>query len=197
MRAILHRPHSALPRISEKSDWIETQQPISKRPFSVVLTLACDVMLLLTTVGAGLLLYALIVSVWPPAGSVVERDLVKWMPLSSIATSAAWYLFRDVLRCQQASSTLPFDYTEAIFQQIYWRRLEIILWAIASNLVLLCLCLLLPAQPFISKLFLSSVVALIALAVHKSIPTQRLAFSAATGVFSAAMFLIMMAGFLG
>ena len=67
-------------------------------------------------------------------------------------------------------------------------------WAIASHLVLLCLCLLMPSQPLVSKLFLSSIVALVALAARKSVRSRKNAFAASMTIFSTAMLMITMAG---
>lgn len=193
MRAILHHFHaekSVFPRPPK------TNPHHSNRSISVLLTLTCDVTFLLIAVGIGLLLQALIVSVWPSTGNLSEKGMVEWMPFGAVVSSATGYLLRDLRQCWRSSGLLPFDYGENIFQQIYWRRLELILWEIASHLVLLCLCLLLPDEPLVSKLFLSGIVALISLAVHKSIPAQRSAFAASTGVFSMAMFVITMANLL-
>jgi hypothetical protein len=158
------------------------------------LTIACDITFLLMTVGAGLVLHAVVIAVWPPMGNSLEREMLEWMPFWAITTAAAWFLFVDGMRCINANSLLPFDCTEAVVRHIYWQRFEIVLWAIASHLVLLCLCLLLPDKPLFSKIFLSSIVALAALAVRKSIPAQKLAFAASVGVFSFTMLVITVAG---
>lgn len=196
MRAILHHPHAEESIFPKQTDLSRDDSSSLNRSTSMLLTLACDVTFLLMSLGAGLLLQALVVGVWPPTGNMLEKEMVEWMPLGSIASSAGWYLLQDIRRCWQRHRSLPFDYTAWIFQQIYWRRLELILWAIASHLVLLCLCLLLPDKPLFSKVFLSSIVGLIALAVHKSIPAQRQAFAAASSVFSVSMFVIMVASIL-
>lgn len=193
MRAILHRPESTQPIVKEQA-LPQVPSPPTNRQLSGPLTIACDITFLLMTVGAGLVLHAVVIAAWPQTGNSLEREMLEWMPFWAITTTAVWFLFMDGMRCMKANSLLPFDCTEAVVRHIYWQRFEIVLWAIASHLVLLCLCLLLPDKPLFSKVFLSSIVALAALAVRKSIPAQTLAFAASVGVFSFTMLVITIAG---
>jgi hypothetical protein len=154
------------------------------------MTLVCDVMLLLVAIGSGLVFYVLTLVVWPATGNPVERELIEWMPVWTLTTTALWFLAVDGIKGLRPSRRMPFEYPERIVRQIYRQRLETLWWAIAAHLILLCLCLLLTSQPFISKLFLSLVVALVALAARKGIPDQNMAFAASTGIFSMAMLAI-------
>ncbi|MGD1941550.1 MAG: hypothetical protein ACFB0G_09560 [Leptolyngbyaceae cyanobacterium] len=146
------------------------------------------------TTGAGLLMYTLVVGVWPAAQSSLEKEMVEWMPFWALTSTAAWFLLTDGLRHWRARGPLPFDLAPEAAQTLYWQRFEMMVWAIASHLVLLCLCLLMPDQPLISKLFLSSIVALVALAARKSVRSRKNAFAASMSIFSAAMLMITMAG---
>lgn len=192
MRAILHHP-AMTDRIAPAPERSNVQALTVNRQRSVSLTIVCDFTFLLMTVGAGLVLNALFLAVWPSADRGFTIGLVSELPLWTTSSIAGWFLVRDGLRSQRQHALLPFDCTDVMVRHIYWHRFELILWAIAAHLVLLCLCLLMPNQPLISKLFLASVIALIALAVRKSIPAQKVAFAAATGVFSLAMLLISIA----
>lgn len=197
MRAILHQPptNPLTPPIAESpTPPLEAPTTPLLNPWAMPLTLACDVMFLLIAVGAGLLLHALVVVVWPTDGSRFQQQMVEWMPFWATTTTAAWYLFVDSLRCWLARRHLPFNYPLRDLRRFYGERAELILGTIAAHLLLLCLCLLMPRQPLISKLFLSGIVAVVAYAVRQSIPSRPLALTASTGVFSFAMFIVTIAG---
>ncbi len=170
------------------------ETPPPRRTQEIALTLICDVMLLLLSIGSGLLFYALVLVVWPAEGNSAERSLLEWMLLSTLVSTAGWFLLTDLWRSGRSQASLPFDYPRPMVRCIYGRRLEILLWVIASHLLLLCLCLMMGDRPFISKLFFTSVVALGAVAARKSIPSDSLAFGMATSLFSFAMLLIAILG---
>ena len=195
MRAILyHPPAPSSPVVAETTTAASDESlPPSAPLWAVSLTLACDGMMLLTTIGVGLLLHVLVVSIWPTDAELFQKQMLEWMPFWALTTTAAWYLLVDVLRCWLSRRHLPFNYPLKDIQRFYWERTEMILGTIAVHLLLLCLCLLMPRQPFISKLFLSAVVAVGAYAVRQSIPSRKLAFAASTGVFSCAMFIVTIA----
>ena len=193
MRAILHHPESSL-AIIRKPEISLVQQRSAKRQHSGVLTLACDMSFLLATIGAGLILNVLVAAVLPSSSGSLERAIIEWLPFWLITLIAGGFLLRDCLRCLNRTNVMPFDCTDLMVQHIYQQRLEMIVWAISAHFVLLCLCMLMPTQPFFSNLFLSSVIALVALAVRQSIPAQKLAFAASTGIFSLAMLVIGIAG---
>lgn len=197
MRAILHlpptQPLTPPPTTAEPPAPSEAPTSPLSQPWAVPLTLACDVMFLLITVGAGLLLHALVVVVWPMDASSFQRQMVEWLPFGAITTTAAWYLLVDSLRCWLSRRHLPFNYPLRDIQRFYGERAELILGTIAAHLLLLCLCLLMPQSPLFSKLFLAGVVAAIAYAVRQSMPSRQLAFAASTGVFSFAMFVVTIA----
>ncbi|HEY9890060.1 MAG TPA: hypothetical protein V6D02_16760 [Candidatus Obscuribacterales bacterium] len=194
MRAILHHPDSSSLAVMERPELPAVPPSRWRRSRSGWLTLACDCTCLVMAVGAGLVCRAAVAAVWPATGNGAERTLVESMSFWGTVTPAVWFLWRDAWRWGRRDRPLPFDYGEAVTRQLYGQRCELGVWAIAANFTLLCLCLLMPQQPLFSKLFLSSIVALVALAVRQSIPAQRLAFAASTGVFSLAMLLIGIAG---
>lgn len=197
MRAILHQPptHPLTPPAAEPPTLppAEPTSPLS-HPWAVPLTLACDVMFLLITVGVGLLLHALVVMIWPTDAGSLQKQVVEWMPFWAMTIAAAWYLLVDSLRCWLSRRHLPFNYPLRDIQRFYGERAELILGTMAAHLLLLCLCLLMPRHPLVSKLFLAGVVAVVAYAVRQSIPSRQLAFAASTGVFSFAMFIVTIAG---
>ena len=164
---------------------------------ALTLTIVCDLTFLLMTAGAGVLMHALVVGIWPVTQSSLEKEMLEWMPFWALLSTAAWFLLTDGLRHWRARRPLPFDLAPEAAQELYWQRFEVIVWAIASHLVLLCLCLLMPNQPLISKLFLSSIVALVTLAARKSVRSRKNAFAASMSIFSMVMLMISIAGVLG
>jgi hypothetical protein len=152
-----------------------------------------DAMILLLALGLGILLQVLTLSIWTDAVDSAAQSQLEWMPCWTLLTTALWFGIGDSYRSLRAFARLPFDYPSRVVRWIYWRRFETIFWAIASYLVLLCLCLLLPNQPFVSKLFLTVLVAGIAFAVRKSIPSPGTAFAFSTSIFSLVMFIIAIA----
>lgn len=161
--------------------------------FAPLFTVICDVMILLVTIGLGLLLHVLVVVVWPATASPFDGQMLEWMPFWAITSTAAWYLVVDLLRCGYSRAHLPFNYPQRDVRRFYWERLELILSTIATCLLLLCLCILMPGQPLISKLFLAAITALTAFAVRQTIPSRRQAFAASTSVFSMAMLVVAIA----
>jgi hypothetical protein len=150
-------------------------------------------MLLLNAIGIALLFYVLTLIVWPAAPSPVERELIEWMPGWTLVSTALWFIGVDGFKGWRPSHHIPFEYPDHVVRQIYRQRLETLWWAIAAHLLLLCLCLLLTNQPLISKLFLSLVVALLALVARQGIRNPNLAFAVSTSIFSVAMLAITLA----
>ena len=192
MRAILY--HSRQRRLAEPMAQASPhlKSSVSKQRASF-LTTACNFMFLMVAVGVALVFRALVITLWPEAGSVAERGVVEWLPVVALVGTWLWFLALDTARGIQPSRLLPFEYTERVVQRIYLRRIEISLWTLASSLILLCLCLFFVRTPLISKLFFSGLVGLVVLAVRKSIPVRRLSLAIATGVFFGTMIAISIA----
>ena len=183
-RAILQGPRSRRPTTSQGVAASQANHSASKQR-AALLTLACDFMFLMVSVGVAIVFRAVVIALWPQSGSSVEKGIVEWFAVLALLGGWLWFLGLDALRCIKPSRLLPFEYTERVVQHIYLRRMEISLWMIASSLTLLCLCLFFVGTPLISKLFLASLVALVVLAVRKSIPFGRLSFAIAVGIFFA------------
>ncbi|MGF1460045.1 MAG: hypothetical protein ACFBSG_13595 [Leptolyngbyaceae cyanobacterium] len=193
MRAILYSP-PANPLKSLSTAQSPPSPPTNwQRPWSILLTGACDLAFLLMASGVGLILHVLVIVVWPSTVDQLQRQVIEQMPFWAITTTAAGYLMIDGLRCRYARNQLPFNFSQRDIQRIYWQRLELIIGTAATHLLLLCLCLLMPGQPLFSKLFLSAIVALIAAAVGQSFPSRRAGFAASMGVFSGAMMMVTIA----
>lgn len=154
---------------------------------AVLLTIACDLMLLMVAVGAAFLFRALVLMLWPEAGSDGEKSVVEWLVFLVLVGSWLWFLVTDLFQGIQPSQLVPFEYEESVLQHIYLRRLEISLLMVASGTILLCLCLFFISIPLISKLFLASLIALAMIAVRNSIPDGRLSFATASVIFIAAI----------
>ncbi|MEM9768556.1 MAG: hypothetical protein AAF892_11855 [Cyanobacteria bacterium P01_D01_bin.71] len=193
---------SARPAVKSAQPAVKSARPAVKSVQSAaqsaqlsapLLTIICDTMILLIAVGLGLLLHALVVIVWPATATAADGQMLKWIPFGGIISIAAWYLLIDLLRCGYSQAHLPFNYPQRHIRRFYWERLELILSTIAASLLLMCLCLLMPGQPLISKVFLAAVAALIAFAVRQTIPSRRQAFAASTSVFSLAMMMVAIA----
>lgn len=150
-------------------------------------------MILLVTVGLGLILHALVIMVWPSNLITADVQILKWMPFQAVTSIAAWYLFVDLLHCGYSQAHLPFNYPQRDIQRFYGERLELISGTVAANLLLMCLCLLMPSQPLVSKIFLTAIAALTAFAMRQTMPSRQQAFAASTGVFSLAMLLVAIA----
>lgn len=188
MRAILH--HRAIlqkTRTPLQVDKQSTTAPQAKcsipKQRAAALTISCDFMFLMVTAGAAIVFRTLVFTLWPESGDNLEKSIVEWLPILVLLGLWFWFLGTDAARCIQPFRRLPFECTERVVWNIYMRRMEISLWIIASSLVLLCLCLFFGGSPLVSKLFLSSVVALIILTVRKSIPFGRLSVAIAVGIF--------------
>lgn len=192
MRAILYNPRSR--RLAEPKEQVPPQarSSVSKQR-AAFLTIACDFMFLMVTVGVALVFRALVTALWPESASVAERGIVEWLPVVVLIGSWLWFLGLDAARGTQSFRLLPFEYTERVVQRIYLRRIEISLWTLASSLILLCLCLFFVRTPLVSKLFFSGVVSLVVLAVRKSIPVRRLSLVIATSIFLATLLAIAIA----
>lgn len=180
-----------------KAPIVQKTRPKPPTSPTLTLTIACDLTFLLMTAGAGLLMYTLVVGVWPTTQNSLEKEMVEWMPFWALTSTAIWFLLTDGLRHWRARRPLPFDLAPEAAQELYWQRFELLVWALSSHLVLLCLCLLMPNQPLISKLFLSSIVALVTLAARKSVRSRKNAFAASMSIFSMVMLMISIAGVLG
>lgn len=154
-------------------------------------------MFLSATLGIGILMQLLVVTIWPATVSPQEKAMLEWMPFWAIITTAIGYLLLDGLRCIVARDRLPLHGDGREIAGLYWRRLGLVLWTVAAHLVLICLCLLLPNHPFFSKLFLSATAAFFAFFLGRSMPSPQLAFIATTGVFSFAMLMIAIASQIG
>lgn len=184
MRAILHVPRTRRFEVNQEtvsSNW----KPQSSVPKSqaMALTLACDLMFLLVAVGTGLVFQVVTAMSWPELSNGLEKKFVTWLPIVCLTGAWLWFLCVDGVRGIQTTEFVPFEYTRRVVQHVYLRRLEISLWVIAFSTILLCLCLSLATISLFSKLFLSAVMALVVLAVRKSIPLGRLSFALASGVF--------------
>lgn len=189
MRAILHhrfivdhlpsRPHET----SQVADLLPEEVPVVQ-PQAASLTLACDGMFFMVSVGLALVFRAVVIALWPAAGSAVDRAIVEWGGALLLLGEWLWFLSLDAFRCSQnRNSQLPFSYTGTVVRRIYRRRMEISGWTIAISAILLFLCVLFVGTPLISKLFLASVIALVVCAIRKSIPFERLSCAMAVGVF--------------
>ena len=136
---------------------VQNHQPQSPTRPALTLTIACDLTFLLMTAGAGVLMHALVVGIWPVTQSSLEKEMLEWLPSWALISTAAWFLLTDGLRHWQAPRTLPFDLAAVAAPELYWQGFEAMGWAIASHLVLSGLCLLMPGQPRFSKEFLTSI----------------------------------------
>ncbi|MEM9004274.1 MAG: hypothetical protein AAGE59_12225 [Cyanobacteria bacterium P01_F01_bin.86] len=194
MRAILYH-HSRSRRLSEPKARKVPPQARSSVPKqkAALLSIVCDFMFLMVTVGVALVFRALVISLWPAAANADERSLVEWLPVIALVSGWLFYLGLDALRGTHPSRLVPFEYTERVVQHIYLRRVEVSLWTLASSLILLSLCLFFVRTPLVSKLFFASLVGLVVLTVRKSIPLRRLSLAIATGIFFVTMVAIAIA----
>lgn len=184
MRAILHVPRARRSETNQEAvstNW-KPQSSVPKTQ-AMALTLACDLMFLLVAVGVGLVFQAAAAMGSPEVGSGFEKAFVAWSPTLCLTGVWLWFLLVDGIRGMHPTQFVPFDYTRRVVQHVYLRRLEISIWIVAFSTILLYLCLSLATIPLFSKLFLSAVMALVVLAVRKSIPLGRLSFAMASGVF--------------
>lgn len=192
MRAILH--YSRPRRLIEPAEKTPSQARSSvPRQRAALLSIACDFMFLMVTVGVALVFRALVIALWPESAVASDRGVVEWLPVMALVGGWLWYLGLDAFRSSQPFHLVPFEYTERVVQHIYLRRAEVSLWTLASSLILLVLCLFFVRTPLVSKLFLSALVGLVVLAVRKSIPFRRLSLAIATGVFFVTMVAIAIA----
>ncbi|NER79100.1 MAG: hypothetical protein F6K42_05875 [Leptolyngbya sp. SIO1D8] len=193
-RAILNNPrsrHAELPQ--QETATISRRQRSVPDQRAALLTLACDFMFLMVSVGAAIVLRALVMALWPEAGNTGEQGIVEWLAVLATMGGWLWFLGLDAARCVRPARLLPFEYTERVAQHIYLRRMELSLWTVATSLILLCLCMSFARTPLISKLFLSAVIGLVILAVRKSIPAGRLSFAIAASIFVVSMFALAIA----
>jgi lysylphosphatidylglycerol synthetase-like protein (DUF2156 family) len=193
MRSTLHHPNPDFPTSTVSDRPLVKPQPPNRRR-SIWLTLACDITLFLVALGVGLAINAPLAKNWPASASVLEHTTIKQMPFWTMTSISGWFLLKDVWCCYRPHGWLPFDKTAPTAQHLYWQRFEFMWYAIASCLVLICLCLLMPAYSLVSKIFFASVITLVALAVRQSIPIPTRAFAASTGVFAVTMLIISIAG---
>lgn len=189
MRAIILSNQANHQTKSKKK--VESQQKSSiSRSYAGLLTLGCDFMFLMVSVGVALVFRALVASVWPESANPTEQGTVEWLPVIFLLGNWICFMGLDAIRGTRATQLFPFEYTDRVARHIYLRRIEIFLWMIASSLVLLCLCLFLVQTPLLSKIFLAGVVSLVAVAVRKSLPMRRASMAAATGLACACMIAI-------
>ncbi len=192
MRAILH--YSRPRRLVEPVETVPSQpRSAVPRQKAALLSIACDFMFLMVTVGVALVFRALVIALWPEAAVASDQKMVEWLPVVALIGSWLWYLGLDAFRSAQPFRLVPFEYTERVVQHIYLRRAEVSLWTLASSLILLTLCLFFVRTPLVSKLFLSALVGFVVLAIRKSIPLRRLSLAIATGVFFITMVAIAIA----
>jgi hypothetical protein len=131
----------------------------------------------------------LLVAFWSPQGA---PGLALVVTVSVLSTVIGWLSFTgwDLYKVAGATQLLPFEYTERVVRHIYIQRLETLGWAVAFNVILLSLCLVLPEVALFSKIFLAAVFALVLLAVRKSIPNQAIAIYSSLGVFLVSLVMI-------
>ncbi len=184
MRAILHTAHSR--RMDTLQPDLVSQRHARSaihRSRAIAYTLACDVMFLLVATGVGLMLQVIAILAWPAAGSNFDKLIVSTLPVGCLVGCWLFFSVRDGIWGTQPGRFVPFEYTRSVCQHVYLRRLEISLWAIAANTTLIYLCLAFVRTPFFSKFFLASVMALVLVAIRKSIPSRHWAFLASVGMF--------------
>ena len=192
MRAILHysRPRRLVEPAKNTPSQSRSSVPKQRATF---LSIACDFMFLMVTVGVALVFRALVIALWPESGAASDQSVVEWLPVFALVGSWLWYLGLDAFQGTQPFYLVPFERTERVVRHIYLRRAEVSLWTLASSLILLTLCLIFVRTPLVSKLFFSCLVGAVVLAVRKSIPSRRLSLAIATGIFFVTMLAIAIA----
>lgn len=102
--------------------------------------------------------------------------IVQAISTITLASVFGWFLLRDGLATLTGRLSTPLDYPARLTRRLYWSRLQVLLWVVAFNTLLLSIRLIVPQTPFVSQVFLAAVFSLMVLALCKSIPSSKLAF---------------------
>lgn len=105
-----------------------------------------------------------------------SNPILQVIAIITLTSVFSWFLLRDGFATLTGRLSTPLEYPARLTRRLYWSRLQVWLWVVAFNILLLSIRLIVPQTPLVSQVFLATVFSLMVLALCKSIPSSKLAF---------------------
>ncbi len=153
-------------------------------PIPVVPVLGVDLLIVLVSAVAALIFSQAINSAL--LSESINQTLQAPSQLLVVVTSViipVFYMARDGYNAANNRLKLPFAGSRKRIQQIYARRIHLVLLALYFNAILVALCWSASAMPVLSKIFLAAVFAIAIYALGQSIPSTKLSFTLSGTLF--------------
>ncbi|NEP61368.1 MAG: hypothetical protein F6K31_31190 [Symploca sp. SIO2G7] len=157
---------------------------IRSAPIPVIPVLGVDLLIaLVAAIAAFLFSQAIDLALSSESINQTLQAPSPWLVVLSCLAIPIFYIVVDMLNALVNRLKLPFAASRKRAQQIYARRIHLVLLALYFNAILVALCWSASAMPVMSKIYLAAVFAIAIYALGQSIPSTKLSFTLSGTLF--------------